>query len=157
MQAERKWHVLLSVLLLLMTSGHCADGRDAELLAERRTLLHLILRVIGDSQRDKPASRRVTSGLLSVSQDYRFSSRERSVYVPKEDSSRTVEVVPRDISLKEKFLTHFTAGPVKYSSECTTHFLRLYHNTRDCSKPAYYRRCTRLLTRLAMSPLCTQS
>ncbi|XP_028855840.1 ALK and LTK ligand 1 isoform X2 [Denticeps clupeoides] len=139
MQAERKWHVLLSVLLLLMTSGHCADGRDAELLAERRTLLHLILRVIGDSQRDKPASRRVTSGLLSVSQDYRFSSRERSVYVPKEDSSRTV------------------AGPVKYSSECTTHFLRLYHNTRDCSKPAYYRRCTRLLTRLAMSPLCTQS
>ncbi|XP_028855841.1 ALK and LTK ligand 1 isoform X3 [Denticeps clupeoides] len=138
MQAERKWHVLLSVLLLLMTSGHCADGRDAELLAERRTLLHLILRVIGDSQRDKPASRRVTSGLLSVSQDYRFSSRERSVYVPKEDSSRTV-------------------GPVKYSSECTTHFLRLYHNTRDCSKPAYYRRCTRLLTRLAMSPLCTQS
>uniref|UniRef100_A0A8C7XFL9 ALK and LTK ligand 1 n=1 Tax=Oryzias sinensis TaxID=183150 RepID=A0A8C7XFL9_9TELE len=40
---------------------------------------------------------------------------------------------------------------------CKTHFHRLYHNTRDCSKPAYYKRCARLLTRLAMSPLCIQS
>uniref|UniRef100_A0A8K9XFX6 Uncharacterized protein n=1 Tax=Oncorhynchus mykiss TaxID=8022 RepID=A0A8K9XFX6_ONCMY len=23
-----------------------------------------------------------------------------------------------------------------FSSECRTHFHRLYHNTRDCSKPA---------------------
>uniref|UniRef100_A0A663E389 ALK and LTK ligand 1 n=2 Tax=Accipitrinae TaxID=8955 RepID=A0A663E389_AQUCH len=40
---------------------------------------------------------------------------------------------------------------------CSKHFHRLYHNTRDCSTPAYYKRCARLLTRLAMSPLCTQS
>uniref|UniRef100_A0A8C4UJ26 ALK and LTK ligand 1 n=1 Tax=Falco tinnunculus TaxID=100819 RepID=A0A8C4UJ26_FALTI len=44
-----------------------------------------------------------------------------------------------------------------FSSECSKHFHRLYHNTRDCSTPAYYKRCARLLTRLAMSPLCTQS
>uniref|UniRef100_A0A8B9EL99 Uncharacterized protein n=1 Tax=Anser cygnoides TaxID=8845 RepID=A0A8B9EL99_ANSCY len=43
------------------------------------------------------------------------------------------------------------------SAECSKHFHRLYHNTRDCSTPAYYKRCARLLTRLAMSPLCTQS
>uniref|UniRef100_A0A4X2KAY8 ALK and LTK ligand 2 n=1 Tax=Vombatus ursinus TaxID=29139 RepID=A0A4X2KAY8_VOMUR len=39
---------------------------------------------------------------------------------------------------------------------CNKHFHRLYHNTRDCTIPAYYKRCARLLTRLAVSPLCTQ-
>uniref|UniRef100_A0A8C0IX95 ALK and LTK ligand 1 n=1 Tax=Chelonoidis abingdonii TaxID=106734 RepID=A0A8C0IX95_CHEAB len=65
------------------------------------------------------------------------------------------ELFPRDSSLKDKFIKHFT-GPVSFSAECSKHFHRLYHNTRDCSTPAYYKRCARLLTRLAMSPLCTQ-
>ncbi|PKU41987.1 protein hypothetical protein [Limosa lapponica baueri] len=68
----------------------------------------------------------------------------------------SVKIFPRDSSLKDKFIKHFT-GPVTFSSECSKHFHRLYHNTRDCSTPAYYKRCARLLTRLAMSPLCTQS
>uniref|UniRef100_A0A674JF67 ALK and LTK ligand 1 n=1 Tax=Terrapene triunguis TaxID=2587831 RepID=A0A674JF67_9SAUR len=65
------------------------------------------------------------------------------------------EIFPRDSNLKDKFIKHFT-GPVSFSAECSKHFHRLYHNTRDCSTPAYYKRCARLLTRLAMSPLCTQ-
>uniref|UniRef100_A0A8D0L631 ALK and LTK ligand 1 n=1 Tax=Sphenodon punctatus TaxID=8508 RepID=A0A8D0L631_SPHPU len=65
------------------------------------------------------------------------------------------EIFPRDSSLKDKFIKHFT-GPVTFSAECSKHFHRLYHNKRDCSTPAYYKRCARLLTRLAMSPLCTQ-
>uniref|UniRef100_A0A452R868 ALK and LTK ligand 1 n=1 Tax=Ursus americanus TaxID=9643 RepID=A0A452R868_URSAM len=47
--------------------------------------------------------------------------------------------------------------PVTFSAECSKHFHRLYHNTRDCSTPAYYKRCARLLTRLAVSPLCSQT
>ncbi|XP_025060296.1 ALK and LTK ligand 1 [Alligator sinensis] len=70
--------------------------------------------------------------------------------------SRNEEIFPRDSNLKDKFIKHFT-GPVTFSAECSKHFHRLYHNTRDCSTPAYYKRCARLLTRLAMSPLCTQS
>ncbi|EFB27577.1 hypothetical protein PANDA_008291, partial [Ailuropoda melanoleuca] len=27
-------------------------------------------------------------------------------------------------------------GPVTFSAECSKHFHRLYHNTRDCSTPA---------------------
>nr|XP_009936025.1 PREDICTED: protein FAM150A [Opisthocomus hoazin] len=72
------------------------------------------------------------------------------------EAVETQEIFPRDSSLKDKFIKHFT-GPVTFSSECSKHFHRLYHNTRDCSTPAYYKRCARLLTRLAMSPLCTQS
>ncbi|OPJ83446.1 hypothetical protein AV530_006337 [Patagioenas fasciata monilis] len=48
------------------------------------------------------------------------------------------EILPRDSSLKDKFIKHFT-GPVTFSSECSKHFHRLYHNTRDCSTPAYYK------------------
>uniref|UniRef100_A0A674GKI5 ALK and LTK ligand 1 n=2 Tax=Passeriformes TaxID=9126 RepID=A0A674GKI5_TAEGU len=55
----------------------------------------------------------------------------------------------------KNFINHL--WPVTFSSECSKHFHRLYHNTRDCSTPTYYKRCARLLTRLAMSPLCTQS
>ncbi|KAL1023123.1 hypothetical protein UPYG_G00036670 [Umbra pygmaea] len=125
---------------------------------ERQTLLDIILQVIGDSQQgDKPSISRRYNSLFPAAQDMKFSYREKPLYVPRLDNSRPIDIVPRDIHLKDKFIKHFTAGPVKFSSECKTHFHRIYHNTRDCSRPAYYKRCARLLTRLAMSPLCTQS
>nr|XP_033477838.1 protein ALKAL-like isoform X2 [Epinephelus lanceolatus] len=156
MQVERKWHILLTIFFLLITSGQCMDSKDVK-QKERRTLLDLILQVIRDSQqRDKAVSRRCSSGLFTSAQDMKFSSREKPFYVPRLDNSRLIEIVPRDVNMKGKFIQHFT-GPVKFSSECRTHFHRLYHNTRDCSRPAYYKRCARLLTRLAMSPLCMQS
>ncbi|KAL1270082.1 hypothetical protein QQF64_032371 [Cirrhinus molitorella] len=139
------------MILLLITSSQCMDSKEVK-ESERKTLLNLILQVI----EDKPASRRVTSGLYSVSQDGKFSSREKTAHLPKPDNSRPIEIVPRDISMKDKLIEHLT-GPVKFPSECRTHFHRIYHNTRDCSRPTYYKRCARLLTRLAMSPLCTQS
>ncbi|XP_046497655.1 ALK and LTK ligand 1 [Equus quagga] len=75
---------------------------------------------------------------------------------PASSASRSAEMFPRDLNLKDKFIKHFT-GPVTFSAECKKHFHRLYHNTRDCSTPAYYKRCARLLTRLAVSPLCSQT
>ncbi|KAJ7338816.1 hypothetical protein JRQ81_012718 [Phrynocephalus forsythii] len=116
-------------------------------------------------------ARRYTTGglspLASVDQEARLvaaatsssssSSRERVAGQTSRlfTSSRHSEVFPSDSNLKDKFLKHFT-GPVTFSAECSKHFHRLYHNTRDCSIPAYYKRCARLLTRLAMSPMCTQ-
>ncbi|XP_076009471.1 ALK and LTK ligand 1 isoform X2 [Genypterus blacodes] len=156
MQVERKWHLLLTISLLLITSGQCMDSKEVK-QKEKRTLLDLILQVISDSQqRDKTLSRRCNSGLFAAAQDMKFSSREKPFYVTRMDNSRLIDIVPRDVNMKGKFIQHFT-GPVKFSSECRTHFHRLYHNTRDCSRPAYYKRCARLLTRLAMSPLCMQS
>ncbi|KAM6921444.1 ALK and LTK ligand 1 isoform 2-T2 [Xenentodon cancila] len=165
MQVERKWHVLLTIFFLVITSGQCMDSKEVR-QKERRTLLDLILQVIKDSQqRDKPMSRRCGSGPHTSAQDMKFSSREKPFYVPRLDN-RLIEntriapywynVVPRDPNMKGKFIQHF-GGQVKFSPECKTHFHRLYHNTRDCSTPAYYKRCARLLTRLAMSPLCMQS
>ncbi|KAG1973521.1 ALK and LTK ligand [Pimephales promelas] len=150
MRAEKRWHILLSMILLLITSSQCMDSKEVK-ETERKTLLNLILQVI----RDKPASRRITSGLYSVSQDVKFSSREKTAHLSKLDNSRPIDIVPRDISMKDKFIEHFT-GPVKFPSECRTHFHRIYHNTRDCSRPTYYKRCARLLTRLAMKTACPE-
>uniref|UniRef100_A0A8C7EZX0 ALK and LTK ligand 1 n=1 Tax=Oncorhynchus kisutch TaxID=8019 RepID=A0A8C7EZX0_ONCKI len=157
MQAVRKCHILSSLFLLLISSGQCMDSKEVR-QKERRILLDHVLQVNGDSQQgDKPSvSSRYNSGLFPAAQDMKFSSGEKPLYVPRLDNSKPIDNVPRDINLKDKFIKHFT-GPVKFSSECRTHFHRLYHNTRDCSRPAYYKRCARLLTRLAMSPLCSQS
>uniref|UniRef100_A0A3Q0RZB5 ALK and LTK ligand 1 n=1 Tax=Amphilophus citrinellus TaxID=61819 RepID=A0A3Q0RZB5_AMPCI len=155
MQVERKWHILLTIFFLLITSGQCMDSKEDK-QKEQRTLLDLILQVIRDSQqKENPISRRCSSGLFTSAQDMKFSSREKPFNVPRLDNSR-LSVSPRDANLwKDKIIEHF--GPVKFSSECKTHFHRVYHNTRDCSTPADYKRCARLLTRLAMSPLCMQS
>nr|XP_046237866.1 ALK and LTK ligand 2 [Scatophagus argus] len=59
----------------------------------------------------------------------------------------------RDPRHKERFIKHLT-GPLYFKPKCRRHFNRLYHNTRDCTVPAYYKRCARLLTRLAHSPRC---
>ncbi|XP_039908678.1 protein ALKAL-like isoform X1 [Simochromis diagramma] len=136
MQVERKWHILLTIFFLLITSGQCMDSKEDK-QKERRTLLDLILQVIRDSQqREKPISRRCSSGLFTSAQDMKFSSREKPFYVPRLDNSRLSEIFSRDANMKEKIIEHFGAGPVKFSSECKTHFHRVYHNTRDCSTPA---------------------
>ncbi|XP_054480145.1 ALK and LTK ligand 2b [Anoplopoma fimbria] len=61
----------------------------------------------------------------------------------------------RDPRHKEKFIKHLT-GPLYFNPKCRKHFHRLYHGTRDCTTPAYYKRCARLLTRLASSPRCAE-
>lgn len=90
MQVERKWHILLTIFFLLITSGQCMDSKDVK-QKERRTLLDLILQVIRDSQqRDKALSRRCSSGLFTSAQDMKFSSREKPFYVPRLDNSRLI-------------------------------------------------------------------
>lgn len=90
MQVERKWHVLFTIFLLLITSGHCMDSKEVK-QKERRTLLDLILQVIRDSQqRDKAGvSRRCNSG-HSSGQDVKVSSREKPFYVSRLDNSRLI-------------------------------------------------------------------
>ncbi|CAL8315908.1 unnamed protein product [Lota lota] len=71
-----------------------------------------------------------------------------------ERADTNVEISTRDIRKKEKFIKHLT-GPLYFSPKCRKHVYRLYHNTRDCTIPTYFKRCARLLRRLAGSPQCT--
>ncbi|CAB1314230.1 unnamed protein product [Coregonus sp. 'balchen'] len=90
MQTERKWYILSSLFLLLITSGQCMDSKEV-MHKERRTLLDHIFQVIGDSQRgDKPSvSSRYNSDLFPAAQDIKFSG-EKPLYVPRLDNSRPI-------------------------------------------------------------------
>ncbi|KAM4689317.1 ALK and LTK ligand 1 [Discoglossus pictus] len=195
MQGARKWHALLAMSLLLITSS--VQGNSEMQLNKRRTLLDVIVQVIGDSNNNreggKMISRRYNEGAtFSTDQDnQRLSSRERTALVTKSINKRPIEIfsqdpklkdtflqhfseiLSRDPSHKDKFIKHFTetlsrnpklkdklisnvTGPVTISAECNKQFHRLYHNTRDCIYQNYFMRCARMLTRLAMSPLCSQ-
>ncbi|XP_065486310.1 ALK and LTK ligand 1 [Caloenas nicobarica] len=180
MRGAKKRQALPAIVLLLLASAPSplgAEGRDVPAArAERGALLDLLLQALGDDghplpprppRRDRVISRRYSGG-GSPPPDSRAIAVAAAAPRPPPAvaaapppprlfvAARHGEILPRDSSLKDKFIKHFT-GPVTFSSECSKHFHRLYHNTRDCSTPAYYKRCARLLTRLAMSPLCTQS
>ncbi|XP_072269405.1 ALK and LTK ligand 1 [Pyxicephalus adspersus] len=155
MQRVRKWQALLAISLLLLTSS--VQGISEMPASDRRTLLDLIVQVIGDSSREsgKVITRRYSDGAAYSAEHHRLSSRERSS--PRSNSKRPSEIFARDPILKDKFINHFTAGPVIISAECTKQFNRLYHHTKDCSTPNYYKRCARLLARLAKSQMCSPS
>ncbi|KAM5157789.1 ALK and LTK ligand 1 [Mantella aurantiaca] len=162
MQRARTWQAVLAISLLLVTSS--VQGISEVAASDRRTLLDLIVQVIGDSssssrESGKVISRRYSDGPAYSAEhgNHRLSSRERSASSPRSNNKRPSEIFSRDSTLKEKFINHFTAGPVIFSPECSKQFYRLYHNTKDCSTPTYYKRCARLLTRLAKSQLCSQS
>ncbi|XP_061667514.1 ALK and LTK ligand 2a-like [Syngnathoides biaculeatus] len=69
---------------------------------------------------------------------------------------RTFAGSPQDHRRKEKYLKHIT-GQLYFSPRCWKHVYHVYYHTRDCTIPAYIKRCARLLTRLAGSPMCTGS
>ncbi|XP_078541789.1 ALK and LTK ligand 1 [Lissotriton helveticus] len=156
MLGARKWPSLLAILLLLLpTPAQGTPSREEELQDKKRDLLELIKRVKGERGSGRAASRRY-SGRETPEQQHRVRPTELAEPILRQNNRRAVETFLRDLNLKEKFIKHFT-GPVTFSAECNRSFHRLYHNTRDCSIPAYYKRCARLLTRLAMSPSCAQS
>ncbi|XP_048385750.1 ALK and LTK ligand 1 isoform X2 [Stegostoma tigrinum] len=149
---RRNWHTLLGIVLLLVTVGHCERRAESRQKA-RQSPLDLILQGMRDSNHgDRQIAKRYST-LYAYDKDYKHFTKEKAAFVPRLD--KPIEVVRRDPNAKEKFIKHF-AGPISFSSECSKQFHRLYYNTRDCSTPAYYKRCARLLTRLAMSPLCAQ-
>ncbi|CAB1444709.1 unnamed protein product [Pleuronectes platessa] len=92
------------IFFLLITSGQCMDSKEVK-QKEKRTLLDLILQVIRDSQqRDKPISRRCSSGLLTSSHDMKFSSSEKPFYVPRLDNTKLIGVAEPFFSSSPKCL-----------------------------------------------------
>ncbi|XP_074845029.1 ALK and LTK ligand 2 [Carettochelys insculpta] len=143
--------VLLGLVLVMLSASYCKERTESRDLKGRQSLLHLIMDIIQELKRYHVKD----NGVLSFSNhDYSLDRREVADYGEYQDQQRA-EIVPRDLRLKDKFLKHLT-GPLYFSPKCSKHFHRLYHNTRDCTIPAYYKRCARLLTRLAVSPMCME-
>ncbi|XP_068165632.1 ALK and LTK ligand 2-like [Antennarius striatus] len=126
--------LLSALLVLLLAVRRCTaaallkgSGRGAEGRLDGRSMLELIGRY--QRARTEPAA------------------------VVKPPPHAAAEGHPRDPRVKERFIKHLT-GPIFIKPKCKKHFNRLYYSTRDCTIPAYYKRCALLLTRLAKSPNC---
>ncbi|XP_059212730.1 ALK and LTK ligand 2-like [Centropristis striata] len=161
-------HVTMGLVLLMCTltshssesapsaapvsAAAAAGGRDAQ--QDWRRMVEVVRHVEENRGRH---SLKTEAPFTSVT------NRERSSQVEPKDlrnlktdrGEQAVVVFPRDPKKKEKFIKHMT-GPLYFSPKCRKHVYRLYHHTRDCTIPAYFKRCARLLTRLAGSPQCTE-
>ncbi|XP_055986557.1 ALK and LTK ligand 2 [Sorex fumeus] len=137
---------LLLALLLVLGAARPGPGvAEPRAAADRQTLLRLIVEILQELKRHHSGEPKRLPLL---------GAREPGDPAGPPEEQR-VEIVPRDLRMKDKFLKHLT-GPLYFSPKCSKHFHRLYHNTRDCTVPAYYKRCARLLTRLAVSPMCME-
>lgn len=144
--------LLLGLLLVLGAPGPGRGLAEPGEAADRQTLLRLIVEIFqelrkqhaGEARRPPPSGQQRDAPGRAEAADHRLDPEEQRA-----------EIVPRDLRMKDKFLKHLT-GPLYFSPKCSKHFHRLYHNTRDCTIPAYYKRCARLLTRLAGSPVCME-
>ncbi|XP_067116808.1 LOW QUALITY PROTEIN: ALK and LTK ligand 2b [Osmerus mordax] len=146
--------VLLALFVILLTAGYCKKSAlrvvpGTSAVTDGRSLIELIMdkvRLARDSQGDGHTEYPVKK------MNFSFEAKENNDV---NKSHHIIEVFPRDLGQKEKIIKHFT-GPLYFNPKCRKHFYRLYHNTRDCTIPAYYKRCARLLIRLAGSQRCTE-
>ncbi|XP_028252506.1 aLK and LTK ligand 2a [Parambassis ranga] len=163
MNGLRKHFIMGLVLLMCTLTDHCGESAPSTAPAAAAAAAG------GDAQQ---ALRRMVEIVNHVEESRgRHSARTESPLTAREGSSPTeqrdfrnlkadrgnqaVVVFPRDAKKKEKFLKHIT-GPLYFSPKCRKTVYRVYHHTRDCTIPAYFKRCARLLTRLAGSPQCTE-
>ncbi|XP_038583431.1 ALK and LTK ligand 1-like [Micropterus salmoides] len=161
MSGLRKHFNMGLVLLMCTLTAHysesaptaapeAAAGRDAQ-QQDLRRIVEIVKHVEG------------SRGRHSAKTEAPLTSRTRSSPVEPKDlrnvktfrGEQVVAVFPTDLKKKEKFLKHIT-GPLYFSPKCRKHVYRVYHHTRECTVPAYFKRCARLLTRLAGTPQCTE-
>ncbi|XP_068580733.1 aLK and LTK ligand 2a [Cebidichthys violaceus] len=162
MSGLRKRVIMGLVLLLCTLTAHCgesapsaAPSSDAAAGTEARQDLRRMIEIVRHVEQSR--------GRHSANREAPSPSQTRSSAVELKDLNRlktdrgdqVVVIFPRDLRKKEKFLKHLT-GPLYFSPKCRKHVYRLYHHTRDCTTPDYFKRCARLLTRLAGSPQCTE-
>ncbi|KAJ7988685.1 hypothetical protein DPEC_G00311800 [Dallia pectoralis] len=148
--SELRVPVLTTLLVLLLTADVCEQngvrvttGASAEAHTDGRNLLELVMTKVRLTQPPRQEEMRAKE------------TKEKKEVERVHHGEHKIKVFPRDLKQRDKFIQHLT-GPLYFNPKCRKHFYRLYHNTRDCTSPAFYKRCARLLTRLAGSQRCTE-
>eukprot|EP00064_Thunnus_orientalis_P010215 superscaffoldBa00001363_g10241 len=135
-------HFTMGLVLLMCTlTGHCSESAPSAAPAAAGR----------DAQRDL---RRMAEIVRHVEESRGHHSAKTEA--PLTARARTTPVEPKDLSNLKIDRGDQVVGPLYFSPKCRKHVYRLYHHTRDCTIPAYFKRCARLLTRLAGSPQCTE-
>ncbi|XP_077409584.1 aLK and LTK ligand 2a [Vanacampus margaritifer] len=157
-------HVTVGLLLLLTCTvlgapptPRTSARRASELLWRVEELSHGAQTTARMSRTtEAPRSRRQGSAITATVSATPHGQLGDSRRLKTERRDRTLAGSTRDHRRKDKYLKHIT-GPLYFSPKCRKHVYHVYHQTRDCTIPAYFKRCARLLTRLAGSPMCTGS
>ncbi|KAG1972557.1 ALK and LTK ligand 2 [Pimephales promelas] len=139
--------VFIGLLFLILTTGYCKP-RDRD----DTSLLDLLVNRVRQAREHHSEG---NTQLPPETIEHSVETKDVNKVTKSYQHERILEIFPRDLRQKERFLKHLT-GPLYFSPKCSKHFYKLYHNTRDCTIPAYYKRCARLLTRLAMSQRCSE-
>ncbi|CAB1343280.1 unnamed protein product [Coregonus sp. 'balchen'] len=126
------------VLLICTTTGHC-EIEPAVSPTVARNDKSLLMRKVDTVKHVQESC--IENGVNAASQSI---------------SRRESRVEARDLRNLKRDSGDQVIGPLYFSPKCRKHVYRLYHNTRDCTIPAYFKRCARLLKRLAGSPRCTE-
>ncbi|XP_046877926.1 ALK and LTK ligand 2-like [Hypomesus transpacificus] len=158
MSGQPKFVIMGLVLLICTTTLQWAESTPAATAPtearDDKSLLRQIVDIVKHVE-DRRGERSAETASQSTSRKESPGEPRESRNHKSESGDQIIEIFPRDLRKKEKFLKHLT-GPLYFSPKCRKHVYRLYHNTRDCTIPAYFKRCARLLTRLAGSPRCTE-
>ncbi|XP_008294400.1 aLK and LTK ligand 2a [Stegastes partitus] len=156
MSGLRRHFIMGLVLLMCTLTDHCGEsapssaptavgGGDAH--RDFRRMVEIMKHVEQSRGSHGATTQAPVTSRARSSPDFRYSRTDRG--------NPAVVVFPRDLRKKERFLQLLT-GPLYFSPKCRKNVYRVYHHTRDCTIPAYLKRCARLLTRLAGSPQCTE-
>ncbi|MBN3278213.1 ALKL2 protein, partial [Polyodon spathula] len=126
--------LVLGLVFIMYTSGYCKEGTEHSDMRDSKTLLNLIVETV--NQLKKYSSQDVENSVQYLTKQHDYTFDPKGVHDYKSyNEDQIVEIFPRDLRTKEKFLNHLT-GPLYFSPKCTKHFHRIYHNTRDCKIPA---------------------
>ncbi|KAJ8289336.1 hypothetical protein GJAV_G00000130 [Gymnothorax javanicus] len=154
MSAQRT-PVYMGLILLISTAGYSKHRAVPTDCRAGRSLFQLIMDKVRHAKEQRADERGIKLPCNSNKPLFSLSIKE-VLDLKSNPDDHVVEVFPRDLRHKEKYLKHLT-GHLYFSPKCRKHFNRLYHRTRDCTVPAYYKRCARLLVRLAESPRCMEA
>uniref|UniRef100_A0A8C1W7R5 ALK and LTK ligand 2a n=1 Tax=Cyprinus carpio TaxID=7962 RepID=A0A8C1W7R5_CYPCA len=140
MRALRALVLVMGLFMLICTSAQS----DASVNKVEKTFRRIkdIMRLVENSADDASAQKKE-------------SALKHTHHLKTETGETILKIFPRDVEKKKKVIRILT-GPLYFSPKCRKHVYRLYNHTRDCTSPAYYKRCARLLTRLAGSPRCQE-
>ncbi|KAF7198728.1 aLK and LTK ligand 2a [Nothobranchius furzeri] len=152
--SEQRKRVLMGLLLLVcVLSEHCGESAPSPATrAHGRNAPRNLKRVGGivrhvEERRGRLGTFRTEAPLTSRAG--RSSVQLRGF---RGRTERVKQAVVLDQKMKQKIIEILT-GPLDFSL-CPTDAYKMYHHTRDCTIPAYLKRCVRLLKQLASSRQC---
>ncbi|KAM8954491.1 ALK and LTK ligand 2 isoform 2-T2 [Pelodytes ibericus] len=147
---DLRYSAMLALVLLMLSSGYCKERTDSSTITDKN-LLNFIMKIIKDLKKHNLVEE---NGVQYVSKQEDYSSEDKEDPDYRIYQEQRVEIVPRDLRMKEKFLKHLTGRLSFPNPKCNKFFRRLYNTTRDCTIPKNYLRCARLLSRLAVNSSC---